>query len=121
MSDSKGQSLRIIDINPRMSGFTPPPVDIPAKLRISGLLKQGFIFRTGECRGPQFRLRLIGEPGGVWDNHVKINGREVGNCSLDFRHPSPTGEEVWLLKVMNRRGGKYRRLWGTSGTDVGYD
>ncbi|RDL37080.1 Uncharacterized protein BP5553_04513 [Venustampulla echinocandica] len=102
VKDRQGQSLRIIDVDPRTSGFTPPPTDTPAKLKVSGLLKQGTIFRTGECRGPQVRLKLIGETGGSWDNRVKINSKEVGNCSLDCRHPSLIGEDVWLLKVMNR-------------------
>lgn len=69
---------------------------------MSGLLKQATIFRTGKIRGDKFRLVLDGETGGAWDNRVKIDGKEVGDCSLDCRHPSSTGESVVLLKVMNR-------------------
>ncbi|PQE10517.1 heterokaryon incompatibility protein [Rutstroemia sp. NJR-2017a BVV2] len=100
--DSDGQSLRIIEANPMTSGFTPPEMSAPAKLKVSGLLKQATIFRTGKIRGDKFRLVLDGEVGGAWDNRVKINNEEVGDCSLDCRHPSSSGENVRLLKVMNR-------------------
>ena len=102
LRNSWGQSLRIIGVDPEACGFTPPEMSAPTKLKVSGLLKQVTIFRTGKIRGDKFRLVLDGETGGAWDNRVKSDGKEVGDCSLDCRHPSSTGENVVLLKVMNR-------------------
>jgi hypothetical protein len=100
--DIKGQSLRIISVDRKTSGFTPSEMSGPSELKVSGLLKRATIFRTGESRGSKFRVILDGEIGGAWDNRVKIDGQEVGDCSLDCRHPSSIGENVWLLKVINR-------------------